>query len=87
MIKVTCQTCVVLPMGLCAFGGSKITAVDGAMLVSAGLGAVVLGATLGGIGGARLGKTLARQARKASAQVSARRIDSALLPADYQHIS
>jgi hypothetical protein len=44
--------CVVLPMGLCGVGGSRMKAADSPLLVTAGLGAIVLGAVVGGVCGA-----------------------------------
>jgi hypothetical protein len=46
---------VALPMGLCGFGGSRMTAPD-TLVVSAGLGAIALGALIGSMGGALVGR-------------------------------
>jgi hypothetical protein len=46
---------VVAPMAACAFGGARMTAVTAPMLLSAGLGAMVLGALVGSLAGALLG--------------------------------
>lgn len=45
---------VVLPMALCGWGGSRMRAIETPMVMSAGLGAIVLGALLGGVCGAAL---------------------------------
>jgi hypothetical protein len=48
---------VVLPMAVCGLGGSKTKAIETPMLISAGLGAAVLGAIIGGIAGSLLSKS------------------------------
>jgi hypothetical protein len=47
---------VVLPMALCALGGSRMKTINTPILFAAGLGAVVLGAILGAACGALAGK-------------------------------
>jgi hypothetical protein len=47
---------VVLPMGLCALGGARVTAITNPMLFAASVGAIVLGAILGGVFGSLAGK-------------------------------
>jgi hypothetical protein len=44
---------VVLPMAACAFGGSRMAAITNPMLISASIGAIMLGAILGGVIGSR----------------------------------
>jgi hypothetical protein len=51
---------VVLPMAACGYGGSRMKPNGPSLLFTAGLGAVLLGATLGGICG-----SLAARARRA----------------------
>jgi hypothetical protein len=46
----------VLPMVLCGLGGSKMQVIGTPVLMSAGLGAVMLGAVVGGLCGGRGGK-------------------------------
>src|SRR5262249_46130908 len=64
----------VLPMAACALGGSKMQNPN-ALLVSAGLGAVVLGAVVGGVCG-----TLAGGVQLSADNRSARRIEEGLPP-------
>ena len=47
---------VVLPMAACGYGGSRMKPTGPSLLFTAGLGAVLLGATLGGICGSLAGK-------------------------------
>jgi hypothetical protein len=47
---------VVLPMVLCGLGGSKVKATNTPMLITAGLGAMLLGAILGTVFGALAGR-------------------------------
>jgi hypothetical protein len=66
---------VVLPMALCALGGARLKG-NTTLMVSAGLGAVILGATVGGVCGA----VGARKARRAEGDRSAGKIDTVSLP-------
>jgi hypothetical protein len=45
-----------LPMAACGYGGSRFTAIDEALFIPAGIGAMVLGAFLGAMFGSLTGK-------------------------------
>jgi hypothetical protein len=58
--------CLVLPMALCGFGGSRMTTFNSSTLVSAGLGAMVVGGIVGFLCGGSVAKARARAARATS---------------------